>query len=141
MGSVHRVQGTPAGSTNISIALSLNNGLNGGGPGGAQAIAGPNGAFASAGGGLGSMAGFGQGPNGNALAGNFGGPQNPYQAGFQQGQKAAKMKKLMRKMHKLMQQMGMGGGAGHGIPGYGGPQMPGFPGGGAVAFAGRPMLV
>lgn len=139
MGGVHKVNQPQNQGASISIAMSLTQGL--GNAGGAQAFAGPNGAFAQAGGGcgcggLGSFAGP-QGPNGNALAGNFGGPQNPqqagFQAGFQQGQKAAKIKRLMGKIRRLMSQMGGGmqgpGGPGFGGPGFGGPGFnPGFGG-------------
>jgi len=133
MGGVHKVNQPQNQGASISIAMSLTQGL--GNAGGAQAFAGPNGAFAQAGnpGGLGSFAGGPQGPNGNALAGNFGGPQNPqqagFQAGFQQGKKAAKMRKLMGKLRRLMSQMGMGGGFPQGPGGLAAP-------GGAFASAG-----
>lgn len=143
MGGVHKAaQPQQNSGLSISIAMSLSNGL--GVPGfpgaGAQAFAGPNGAFAQAGGpgGLGSFCPACGGPNANALAGNFGGPQgpqNPFQAGFQQGMMAGKMKKLMRKMRKLMHQMQqLSGGAGLGGPGFG-PSPFGAPGG-AFASAG-----
>ena len=139
MGGVNKVNQNQQAGASISIAMSLTSGLGGFPGGGAQAFAGPDGAFAQAGGpgGLGSFANAGCGcPNSNAMAGNFGqspcggpgqgGPQNAFQAGFQQGQMAAKMKKLMRKMHKLMAQMG---GGMQGMPGMNGP-------GGAFASAG-----
>ena len=110
MGGVNKVNPNQAAGASISIAMSLSTGL-GAGNNLAQAAAGPNGAFAQAGGpgGLGSFAQAGAlGPNGNALAGNFGqspcgcgGPKSPFQAGFQQGQMAGKMKKLMRSIQIL----------------------------------------
>ena len=49
MGGVNKVNQNQQAGASISIALSLSSGL-GGFPGGAEAFAGPNGAFASAGG-------------------------------------------------------------------------------------------
>ena len=124
------------GGPSLSIAMTLSTGLGVGGNQ-AQAYAGPQGAFAQAGGpgSFGSMnSNCCAGPNGNAMCNNFGGgQQNAFQAGFKQGMMAAKMKKLMRKMHRLMAQMSqMGGAGGCGGPGLGGPNFGGgcFGGGG-----------
>jgi hypothetical protein len=121
----------------------LFNGLNSGG--GAVAIAGPNGAFASAGGnsiaspgfgGLGGGCGCGGGiPNfGNSFGpGGPGGPGGAYQAGMQAGMKMEKIRRLQKKIARLQAQMG-------GSPGlaFGGPQSAFSPAGpgGAMAVAG-----
>lgn len=142
MGGIKKAGQNQANSAAISIAISFSQGLNNG-PGGlplAQAFAGPEGAFAQAGqggpGGLGSLCGCGHNHNMGAFQNNFGGPQNPaqagFQAGFQQGQMAAKMQRLMRKLHRLMAQMG---GGGFGGPQAFGPQSFGAPFGGSQAFA------
>jgi hypothetical protein len=134
MGGVNGVHGNNAGQAAISIAISLSNGLNN--AGGAQAFAGPNGAFAQAGGpgglNFGNISGgCGCGRhNFNALGNNFA-PQNPYQAGMQDGFRQAKMQGLMQKMFALMSEMQSLGGGG---PMGGGP-VP-FGAGGSYAFAG-----
>lgn len=91
---------------------SLMGGLNGGIPGLNAGIPGLGGGLPGIGGGggcgCGGLGGFG-GPQQQGTPNfgqNFGGPQNPFQQGFQQGQKAAKMKQLMGKLRRLMSQMG-----------------------------------
>jgi hypothetical protein len=134
----------------ISIAISLTQGL--GGSGGAQpfagAAAGGFGAQASAGfgapsglGGFQGQGGCGCSPNMGAVANNFGGPQNAFQAGYQQGMRAgrqaAKKQKMMRKLAMLLKQLGGMGGCGCGPSPLG--QVPGLPfgGPGAVPSFGR----
>jgi hypothetical protein len=136
MGGVNHIRNQQGSSANISIAMSLSSGLNSLGGGGAQAFAGPNGAFAQAGnavaqagqfGGLQPFGGGGCGCHGGPNLANSFGPQNPYQAGFQQGAKMAKLQRLQRRLAREMAQL-----QGGGVPGlgFGGPGALGLGGSG-----------
>lgn len=125
-----------------SLASGLNGGgvpglspLGGGFPGLGGGLPGLGGGLPGLGGGLGGFGG-GCGCQNQGLPSfgqNFGGPQTPFQQGFQQGQKAAKVQRLMGKLRRLMAEMG---GAAGMNPNANGMQVPGAGGPGAFASAG-----
>lgn len=78
------------------------------------------------GGGLGSFGSLGGVPSPSPLAANFGGgPQDAFQAGFQQAQQAEELQEVMAQMQQLMARMGGMPGGGAGPSPFGGPAISG----------------